>query len=404
MSSDPIALFGPEMLADPYPTYRRLRQADPVYWRPDLGCWLLSRYDDVAAVFHDPRCSSAKVADMEARAGDPALHPLFATFARFLAYTDPPQHTRIRGLVAKAFTPQVVEAMRGYVETVVNGLLDRVAGPGRMDVIRDLADPLPSLVIGEILGIPPDERERFKRLVENEHQAFKSVSARITPKDYRLARDSVMEVDRLFRALVAERRRAPGHDLLSLLLAASEGGDRLREDELVASAIFLLVAGNDAATNLIGNAVLALLQHPDELRRLRDDPSLVPAALEESMRFNGAVQFLTRVAHEDLEVGGQVIRRGQVIYLLLGAANRDPAHFPDPDRFDVTRAPDKHVAFGMGGHYCLGAPLARLQGQVALRALLDRLPGLRLAGGTPRYRDNFMLRGLQALPVVFEKT
>src|SRR5262249_39319904 len=174
-------------------------------------------------------------------------------------------------------------------------------------------------------GVPAGERERFKRLVENEHQAFKSVTTRITPEDYQRARDSVLEVDRLFRALVAERRRAPRHDLLSLLLAAAaEGGDRLSEDELVASAIFLLVAGNDAATNLIGNAVLALLQHPDQLRRLRDDPALLPAALEESMRFNGAVQFLTRVAREDLRVGGRVIRQGQVVYLLLGAANRDP--------------------------------------------------------------------------------
>jgi cytochrome P450 len=341
---------------------------------------------------------------MEARAGDPTLHPLFSTFSRFLAYTDPPQHTRLRGLVAKAFTPQVVEAMRGHVEAVVNGLLDGVAGQGRMDVIRDLADPLPSLVIGEVLGISSDERAHFKRLVENEHQAFKSVTTRITPEDYRLAPDSVMEVDRQFRVLLAERRRLPRNDLLSLLLAAAEEGDRLSEDELVASAIFLLVAGNDAATNLIGNAVLALLQHPDQLLRLRQDPALIPAALEESIRFNGAVQFLTRVALEDLEVGGQIIRRGQVLYLLVGAANRDPAHFPDPDRFDVARTPGKHVAFGLGGHYCLGAPLARLQGQVALRALLDRLPGLHLTGGTPRYRANFMLRGPQALSVAFQTT
>jgi cytochrome P450 len=264
-----------------------------------------------------------------------------------------------------------------------------------------LADPLPVTVIAEMLGVPPADRDRFKRWSDEISAALSGDVAALTEPTLPRAAAARGELADYFRAAVARRRAAPGDDLLTALVRAEEGGGRLTEDELYNTAILLLIAGNETTTNLIGNGLWALLRHPDQMRRVWSDVALVPSAVEEMLRYDSPVQLTSRLAKADLDVLGAPVGRGQAVYLVLGAANRDPAQFPDPDRFDAGRADNRHVAFGAGPHFCLGAPLARLEAQVVFRALRSRLPDLRAAGAAPAYRNNFNLRGLTALPVEF---
>jgi cytochrome P450 len=318
-----------------------------------------------------------------------------------MVLTDPPKHTRLRGLVNKAFTPHAVEAMRPHVQQLVDGFLDAVASAGRMDFIRDLAFPLPATVITEMLGLSPDDRDRLKAWSDAFVVFFSTHPAHITQEQYHRALESMRAMEDYFRAALAAARQGGRPCLLQTMAQAEDQGDRLSEDELIANAQLMLIAGHETTTNLIGNGMLALLQHPEQMQKMRDDPSLVPGAVEEFLRHSGPVQFTHRIALEDVALGGQTIRKGQFVFLFLAAANRDPAHFPDPDRLDVTRPAHKHVAFGLGHHFCLGAPLARLEVQVAFTTVLRRLPNLRLAGGKVEYGDNFNLRGLRELPVAF---
>ena len=386
----------PEFIADPYPTYHRLRAEDPVHHSP-LGFWVLTRYEDVVAALRDPRLVKEPIAAFVAARFGAAMPAMGLS----MLDRDPPDHTRLRGLVNKAFTPRVVEALRPHIQKIVDGLLARVEGAGTMDLIEEFAYPLPVTVICQMLGVPVEDRERFKQWGLD---IARGLDAILLPPDSDVARRSVAARHALadyFRGLIAERRAAPRGDMLSDLIAAEEAGDKLREDELLATCILLLVAGHETTVNLIGNGTLALLRHPEQLRRLRENPGLIASAVEELLRYDGPVQRTARIPSADVTFDGLTIGKGEMVMPFIGAADRDPAQFPDPDRLDITRTDNRHIAFGWGIHFCLGAPLARVEGQIAIGTLVQRLPKLALATDRPEYRQSLTLRGLTTLPVGF---
>jgi len=386
----------PEFVADPYPMYARLRSEDPVH-HSAAGFWVLTRYDDVVAALRDPRLAKeALAAFVAARFGQPVPAMGLSMLDR-----DPPDHTRLRGLVSKAFTPRVVEGLRPRVQQIVDGLLDAVEAKGSMDLVEEFAYPIPVNVICEMLGVPIEDHERFKGWSLDIARGLDSI---LLPTDSDVPRRSMASRSALadyFRELIARRRAAPRGDMLSDLIAAEEAGDKLSEHELLATCILLLIAGHETTVNLIGNGTLALLRHPDQLRRLREDPALIGGAIEELLRFDGPVQRTARIPSEDVTIAGHKIAAGEMVMPFIGAADRDPAQFPEPDRLNITRAENRHVAFGLGIHFCLGAPLARIEGQIAIATLLRRLPRLALATDRPAFRPSLTLRGLEALPVSF---
>jgi hypothetical protein len=390
----------PEIRANPYPLYRQLREQDPIHWSELMASWVLTRYDDVVAVLRDPRFSTAR-----RRTGNRFTEQLLEMQeqmgpigqATTMLRADPPEHTRLRSLVSKAFTPRAVEAMRPHIQQIVDELLDAVEGSDRFDLIRDLAYPLPVIVIAEMLGVPPEHRDRFKRWSDDIVATLGGPM--LSPELFQQAAASSREMTDYFRGVIEVRRKKPEDDLLSALIAAEEQGEMLSEQELLATCVLLLVAGNETTTNLIGNGMIALLQHPDQLEKLRDDPSLAESAVEEFLRYDGPVQATGRTATEDIEVGGTVIKEGQVAFTLLGAANRDPDQFPNPDALDITRQDNRHVAFGHGIHFCLGAPLARVEAQIAFQTLLRRFPNPKLVADEVEWGGGFILRGPKMLPL-----
>jgi cytochrome P450 len=387
----------PEFVADPYPMYHRLRAEDPVHHSP-LGFWVLTRYPDVLAMLRDPRLTKEPIAAFVAARFGVAVPP---GLGLSMLDRDPPDHTRLRGLVSKAFTPRALERLRPEIQQIVDGLLDEARDRGSMDLIEEFAYPLPVRVICEMLGVPVKDHERFKGWGLD---IARGLDAIMLPPDSPVGQRSVSgrrALAEYFRELIAERRAAPRDDMLSALIAAEEAGDKLSEEELLATCILLLVAGHETTVNLIGNGTLALLRHPAELQKLRDNPGLIGSAVEELLRFDGPVQRTARIPSEDITIGGQTIGKGEMVMPFLGAADRDPTQFPDPDRLDITRSDNRHIAFGMGIHFCLGAPLARMEGQIAINTLLARLPRLTLATDQPRFRQSLTLRGLEALPVSF---
>jgi pimeloyl-[acyl-carrier protein] synthase len=387
----------PEFVADPYPTYHRLRVEDPVHHSP-LGFWVLTRYEDVVAVLRDPRLAKEAIARVVAARFGVEVPP---GIGLSMLDRDPPDHTRLRGLVSKAFTPRVVEGLRPHIQQIVDGLLERVDGTGSMDLIEEFAYPLPVIVICEMLGVPVEDHERFKGW---SLEIARSLDLILRPPDSDLARrstDARHALTDYFRGLIAERRASPRGDMLSALIAAEEAGDKLSEHELLATCILLLVAGHETTVNLIGNGTLALLRHPDELRRLRENPGLIGSAVEELLRYDGPVQRTARIPSAAVTIGGRTIEAGELVMPFIGAADRDPAQFADPDRLDIARTDNRHIAFGWGIHFCLGAPLARVEGQIAINTLVQRLPKLALATDRPEYRQSLTLRGLKTLPVAF---
>ena len=386
----------PAFIEDPYPTYHLLRSEDPVHHNP-LGFWVLTRYDDVVAALRDPRLTKEPIAAfVAARTGAPAPAGGLSMLDR-----DPPDHTRLRGLVNKAFTPRVVEKLRPDIQDVVDGLLAKVEDAHSMDLMEEFAFPIPVIVICQMLGVPVEDRERFKKWGLD---IARGLDAIMLPPDSDVARRSTtarQELAEYFRHLIAERRTSPRDDLLSGLIAAEEAGDKLSETELLATCILLLVAGHETTVNLIGNGTLALLRHPEQLRRLREEPGLIGSAVEELLRFDGPVQRTARVPSEDITIAGRTIPKGDMVLPFIGAADRDPAQFPDPDRLDLGRTDNRHIAFGWGIHFCIGAPLARVEGQIAISALARKLPKLALAGEKPEHRLSLTLRGLKTLPVSF---
>ena len=405
MSQPPrVDLFDPAFKADPYPTYARLRSSAPVYRAalPDgRGVWLITRYEDVLAVLKDHRFVKdwRGALTPEQLAQVPPIPEVMKPLSQNMLDTDPPDHERLRALVSKAFTPRLIERLRPRVQAISDGLLDAVQDRGEMDLIDDYAFPLPITVIAELLGVPAEDRNNFREWSD----AAVSGNASQEYMEEILIPHMQAFTDYL-RALFEEKRANPGDDLVSALVRAEEAGDRLSEDELLGMVFLLLVAGHETTVNLIGNGVLALLQHPDQLRKLKEDPSLIKPAIEELLRYDGPVETSTeRFAREDVEIGGQVIPRGEMVLVVLAAADHDPQRFSDPDELDITRTDNRHLAFGKGIHHCLGAPLARMEGQIAISTLLRRMPNLRLKGSPESlsWRPGMILRGLRGLPVEF---
>jgi cytochrome P450 PksS len=386
-------LARPEFKADPYPFYARLRAEEPVARLSAvfIKAWMVTRYDDAAAALKDPRLSKDVTAKMRYLPG--FAKPLGDN----LLGRDPPDQTRLRALVSKAFTPRRIEELRGRVQKVCDDLLD-AAPTGGFDLVRDYALPVPLTVISEMLGIPARDRHRFHVLT----QGSLPIGAPTRLRDVPLSLPYLWLLMRYFRRLFAERRKSPGEDLLSALVQAEEAGDRLSEDELLGMALLLLFAGYETTVNLIGSGALALLQHPGQRTRFVEDPALAAPAVEELLRFTSPVEMTPpRVAVEDLEIAGVAIRRGDLLTVVLGSANRDETQFRDPAVLDIARDPNRHLSFGQGIHFCLGAPLARMEGQIALATLFRRFPKVRLArpDEPPRWRPLLPLRGLAALPV-----
>jgi len=391
----------PAVLADPFGVYRRLRDEDPAHWSPRLKAWVLTRYEDVKRVCLDTAGMSSD-----------RLRPFFATLpsaeaARmgeliriltlWMVFRDPPEHTRLRRLASRVFHVRSIHALRPNVEALTQWLLERIGERASFDFIAEFAGPLPALVIMDMLGVPRADLPRLKRL--SDEMALFIGSARAAADKYERAEAATHEMADLFRSLIKERRASRRADLLSDLVHLEEDGDRLTEDELVAMCVLLLFAGHETTTHHIANGLAALMRFPAEMEKLRRNPALAPAAVEELLRYDGPVQMIQRIALDEVEVGGVAIPKGSFVVLCPGAANRDPAVFAHPDRLDVARAPKNHVAFGNGAHFCIGAPLARAEARVAVGALVRRLPNLRVTTRRPRWRPSFTLRGLAELPL-----
>ena len=386
--------YDPAFNADPYPTYHRLRAEDPVHRTP-MGFWILTRYDDVATVLRDARFGR--------KGFDELIRDRFGenTFDQAMLFRDPPDHTRLRALVNKAFTPRVIEEMRAKIQKTVDRLLDGVRDARAMDVIADLAYPLPVSVISEMLGVPAEDRDLFRGWSADIARSLDAIVLPTEPEVVERGNAARHALSSYFRALIAERRRRPQRDLLSDLIAAGEQGDKLSEEELMATILLLFVAGHETTVNLIGNGTLALLRNPNQLEALRRSPALIGGAIEELLRYDAPVQRTGRMPNTDVELGGKRIAKGDLVLSLIGAANRDPAHFAEPDRLDLARADNRHLAFGWGIHFCLGAPLARAEAQAAIGTIARRMPALALATPTPDWREASALRGLKTLPVTF---
>jgi cytochrome P450 PksS len=398
-----VNLASPEFKANPFSFYAALRAEAPIY-RTLLPtrepAWLITRYDDAVAVLKDGRFAkdAAKALTPAQLAGQPWFRRRFKSLQRQMLSTDAPDHTRLRALVSQAFTPRFIEQMRGRIQALTDQLLDPVQAQGRFDLIHDFALPLPSIVIAEMLGVPAADRHAFHRwsnaLMSAAHSSWHMLCA--VP--------NILRFLRYLRKFIHKRRVDPQNDLVSVLVQAEEAGDRLSEDELVAMLVLLLVAGHETTVNLIGNGMLALLEDPDQMDKLRRDPGLIRSAVEELLRFTSPVDLATeRYTREEVTLGGITIPRGEMVVVALTSANRDERQFPHPDTLDLTREPNKHLAFGFGAHFCLGAPLARLEGQLAINTLLRRLPNLRLpvAPSQMRWRRGLLLRGVETLPVAF---
>lgn len=386
--------LSPRVYNDPYPTYAALRAKDPVHWSPLMDSWVVARYADVDAILRDHQRFSndprTRDTGRARRAGPNALTELSMLFL------DPPDHTRLRALVSKAFTPHALQALIPRMRAIMAALLGQIDTPTAFDVMEAIAYPLPVIVIAELLGVPPADRAQFKVW---SNQRARSLEPTITPRERDAAIQAGTALDAYFHRIIQERRKEPRNDLISALVAAEEAGDKLSERELLIMLRLLLVAGNETTTNLIGNGMLALLRYPDQMQALRDNPRLIPNAVEELLRYDSPVQVDGRTAREDVEIHGRHIRKGQGVTTLIGSANHDADVFAHPERLDISRKDINNIAFGRGIHHCLGAPLARLEGRIAFEMLLERFPDLHLLTDHPVYRDNVVLRGLSTLPV-----
>jgi cytochrome P450 PksS len=395
-------LTKPEVLSDPHALFRRMRREDPVHWSDRLQAWVLTRYADVARAFRDPRLSADRTdvfVNFQLRGGDPAVAADYVRMGRQqMLMKDGADHHRLRTLGNHGFTPSLLERARPMIQRVMDGLLDAVAGRKQWDVVRDLARPLPAVVIAELFDVPARDRDFFQEASDALAKFFGGTLG--DPEaDARAANAATLQLEQYFTDLIEKRRETPGHDLMSLLIAGQEAG-RISAEEVCCQCILLLTAGHVTTIDQLSNAVYTLLRHPDQLQKLRDDPALIKSAVEETLRYDAAVPFILRIAREDLDVVGKTIRKGQFVYLGLAAANRDPEAFTDPDRFDVARANNCHLAFGAGPHVCIGGGLARRELEIGLLTLFRRAPRLRLIeGGSRRRCESLVFRGFHSLPV-----
>ncbi len=394
----PLPPFNPldaSFRADPYPFYHRYRAEDPIHWAgsPDHsggGMWFLFRYTDVMTALRNPNL----VRDRTIQPRD----PLGTALANWMLFRNPPDHTRLRSLVNKAFTRRMAERLQPAIQDTADFLLDKVQADGEMDLMLHYASPLPLITIAELLGIPRSDRERLRNWTID---LTRGIDIGPSQDVIERAAQSTLELIDYLRTIVAMRRRTRKDDLISALIAAEEEGDKLSEDEMLSMCVLLVGAGHETTINLIGNGTLALLQQPDQWTRLRDDAACTEGAVEELLRYDSPVQMTFRQAVDHCELGGHVVRNGEVVAILLGAANRDPEQFPEPDKLDLTRAATMHGAFGMGIHFCLGSQLARLEAHIAFRTLARRVPDMALLPRPVERRDGTTFRGLKSLFIGF---
>ena len=390
----------PATVADPFPIYRRLRDEDPAHWTPGLKAWVLTRYEDVRRVCLDSQMSSDRLRPFFASlpASEAArMSDLIRILTLWMVFRDPPEHTRLRRLASRVFHVRSINALRPNIEALTNWLLERIGERERFDLIADFAGPLPALVIMDMLGVPRGELPRLKHL--SDEMALFIGSARDTAGKYERAQSATREMADIFRALIAERRAEAKPDLLSELVHLDEGGDRLTDDELVAMCVLLLFAGHETTTHHIANGVAALMRFPAEMEKLRRNPAAAPAAVEELLRYDGPIGAQVRLVQEEQVFHGSAFRPGERVFLMMNAANRDPRAFPDPDRVDLERHGVPHLTFGFGAHICLGFPLARLEGQIALPAVLARWREIEPDAERFEWMDSMVLRGMKAFPV-----
>jgi cytochrome P450 len=390
-----LDLLAPEVVANPHPTFARLRDQDPVHWSERHHAWVLTRYDDVSAAFRDLRLSSDRASPL-ARAHEAEVFgedPVVSVLARWMVFRDPPDHTRMRSALRPAFTPPATEALRATVERVVDQLLDGL--PEELDFLAEFAVPLPAIVIAELLGVPRKDHDRFRAWSQD---LATLVFASGLPDRHRRSREALTALAAYLGEQLEHRRAQPADDLLGTL-AATQAAGGLTSEEATANAVLLLFAGHETTTGLLANGLAVLLAQPDELERLRNDRALIPSAVEELLRFEGPSKLMARWATDEVDLRGHRIAPGDLVFLVQAAANRDPEHFEEPHRLDLARDPNPHLGFGYGPHYCLGASLARLETAVALSRLLDRRSRIELAGAQPRWRPNLLGRAVENLEV-----
>jgi len=397
---DDTTMLSDEVCQNPYPFYHHMLRDYPVYWSSSTYSWYVFNYQDVSSLLRNPHLSANRLQPIYNRM--PAerqvqTKPLFDTFGRWTLLLDPPLHTKFRKLISAAFAPRLIEPMLGHISEVTEGLLDDVAHQAEIDIIHDIAYPLPAIVIAEMLGANPNDRDLLKQWSTDIAIFFGTGS--LTDEILATSQRSVLSMTEYFRDILIERRKKPQPDLMTYLLASQIDGHSLSDDELLATCIMLLFAGHETTTNLIGNGMLALLRYESQLRLLRANQLLLKPAIEEILRFDSPVQRISRMASDDINLHGQQIMAGQRVTLVLGAANHDPAQFFEPSRFDITRSENRHLAFGFGPHFCIGAVLAREEGAIAIRQILERYPTLQLATPEPLRNTNFAVRGLTSLPV-----
>jgi len=395
-------LLDPAVLANPYPLFRRLQTEDPVHWDAFLHTWVVTRYVDVLEVLHKFSANRTHTPERLEAMGLSQMTPLAQLMVKQMLFMDPPAHTRLRSLASQAFSPARVAVLRSHIREIVNRLLEDVQSRGQMDLIRDLAEPLPAIVTAEMLGVPPNDRHRLKAWSADFAEMLGNFQH--NPEHAPRMLRTVHEMTAYFRERIREFTDHPREGLIHSLMTAEIDGDRLTEDEVIANSIVTMVGGQETTTNLIGNGVLTLLRNPAEMRRLQGDLSLIPSAVEEMLRYESPSQHTGRLAPEKVEMGGRVIQKGQAVMAVMAAANRDPERFPDPDRFDISRADNRHLAFGYAAHFCFGAALARVEGQEAFEAIVRGLPDLQFQPGPLVWRNNLGLRGLTSLPVTFRVT
>ena len=395
-------LMDPAVLANPYPLYRALRERERVYWDPFLHAWVVTGYAEVLTVLQDFSAERTPTPEQLHRMGVASLAPIAQVMVKQMLFLDGAAHQRLRRLCSVAFTPRRVDRLRSHIESIANRLIDRVIDTGHLDLIGDFAAPLPAIVSAELLGVPAADHPQLKDWSSDFAEMLGNFQHN-PDRAGRVLRSLESMID-YFRAAIREQRDTPREGLLSSLLTAEVDGSRLTEEEVIANTIVTMVGGQETTTNLIGNGFLALLRQPEQLVQLRDDPSIVGSATEELLRYDSPSQHTGRLVPEDCELGGKILRKRDAVMAVMAAGNRDPERFPDPDRLDLRRADNRHLAFGWAAHFCFGAPLARIEGQIAFNTLLRRLRNVALAPQTLTWRENLGLRGLKSLMVSFDRT
>jgi len=397
-------MLSPDRVVDPYPFFEQLRESDPLHWNDHYRAWFLSRWEDVNSALRDPRFSSDRVRPVfETKLSveqQEARRPMFEILQNWMVFNDPPDHTRLRGLVSRAFTPSAVEELRPRIEEVVTEQVAAVRSRGEMDLIRDFAFPIPAVVIAEMLGVPAADRDLFKDWSDAIMVLIFGAAGVAGRRE--AAQKSLVELAQYLRELIQRYRNSPADNILSKLIGAQESDDRLSDDEIISTCTLVLFGGHETTTNLIGNGIRALLANADQLDRLRDGEVTMQTAIEELLRFDGPSKMEVRMASEPVEMHGRTIAAGDQVYLIQAAANRDPDVFHSADSLILDRHPNRHCGFGFGIHYCLGAPIARLEGAIAIRALVESLNGLRATPSGEVWHPTLISRGMSSFLVAWD--